>query len=62
MAKKNKSLKVKLVSSESKHFYTKVKNVKMQGGPKNNGKLTGLKKYDPFIRRHVEYIEKKISK
>lgn len=62
MAKKNKSIKVKLVSTKSKHFYTTVKNVKMLGGPKKNGKLTGLKKYDPIIRKHVEYIETKISK
>lgn len=62
MAKKTKSLKVKLVSTVSKHFYTKVRNVKMPFGPKKNGKLTGLKKYDPFVRKHVEYVEKKINK
>jgi len=62
MAKKSKCIKVKLVSTMSKHFYTTVRNVKMQGGPKKNGKLTGLKKYDPVVRKHVEYIEKKISK
>ncbi len=58
MAKK-KNIKVKLVSSVSKHFYTTTKNVKMLGGPKKNGKLTGLKKYDPVVRKHVKYIEKK---
>ena len=62
MGKKTKAIKVKLVSSESKHYYTTSKNIKMLGGPKKNGKLSGLKKYDPVIRRHVEYIEKKIGK
>lgn len=62
MAKKNKSIKVKLVSSASKHFYTTNKNQKMIGGPNKDGKLTGLIKYDPIIRKHVEYVEKKIGK
>lgn len=62
MAKKSKSIKVKLVSSASKHFYTTTKSLKMLGGPNKDGKLTGLLKYDPFIRKHVEYVEKKISK
>ena len=60
--KKKKYIKIKLVSSASKHFYTTVKNIKMIGGPNKNGKLTGLKKYDPIVRKHVKYIEKKISK
>lgn len=62
MAKKSKLIKVKLVSSKSSHFYTTTKNLKMPGGPNKDGKLTGLKKYDPIIRKHVEYIEKKIGK
>lgn len=62
MAKKNKAIKVKLVSTKSTHFYTTTKSSKMLGGPKKDGKLSGLKKYDPFIRKHVEYIEKKIGK
>ena len=62
MAKKTKCIKVKLVSTSSSHFYTTTKNVKMQGGPGKDGKLNGLKKYDPIIRKHVKYIEKKISK
>lgn len=62
MAKKNKCIKVKLVSTVSNHFYTTTKNVKMLGGPNKNGKLNGLKKYDPVVRKHVEYIEKKINK
>jgi large subunit ribosomal protein L33 len=59
--KKSKNLKVKLVSTKSKHFYTKYKSSKMLGGPNKDGKLTGLKKYDPIIRKHVEYVEKKIK-
>lgn len=62
MAKKNKSIKVKLVSTKSSHFYTTIKNSKMPGGPNKDGKLSGLKKYDPLIRKHVEYVEKKIGK
>ncbi len=60
MAKKTKTIKVKLVSTKTKHFYTTFKNAKMLGGPKKNGKLSGLRKYDPIIRKHVEYVEKKI--
>ncbi|HIH2763853.1 MAG TPA: 50S ribosomal protein L33 [Candidatus Azoamicus sp.] len=62
MAKKNKVVKVRLVSTKSSHFYTTTKSTKMIGGPNKDGKLSGLKKYDPFVRKHVEYVEKKISK
>jgi len=62
MAKKTKSIKIKLVSTESKHFYTTTKSVKMLGGPNKDGKLTGLKKYDPTVRKHVKYVENKIGK
>jgi ribosomal protein L33 len=62
MAKKNKSIKVRLVSTQSSHFYTTMKSSKMAGGPNKDGKLSGLKKYDPIVRKHVEYIEKKIGK
>ncbi len=62
MAKKIKTIKIKLVSTASKHFYTKTRNSKMPGGPKKDGKLNGLFKYDPIIRKHVEYIEKKLEK
>ena len=60
MAKK-KRINVKLISSKSHHFYTTTKNAKMLGGPKKDGKLSGLKKYDPIIRKHVVYMEKKIK-
>lgn len=62
MAKKNKNVIVKLSSSASSHYYTTTKNSKMLGGPNSDGKLTGLIKYDPIVRKHVKYIEKKIGK
>lgn len=62
MAKKTKTIKIKLASTASNHFYTKTRNIKMPGGPKKDGKLSGLRKYDPKVRKHVEYIEKKIDK
>ncbi len=62
MVKKTKNIKVKLVSSLSKHFYTTTRNSKMLGGPGKDGKLSGLRKYDPIVRKHVVYIEKKIGK
>ena len=62
MAKKTKCIKIKLVSTLSSHFYTTTKNIKMQGGPNKNGKLDGLKKYDPIVRKHTTYVEKKINK
>lgn len=60
--KKKKGLLVRLQSTASSHFYTRKKNPKMEGGPKKNGKLSGLMKYDPIVRKHVEYEEKKIGK
>lgn len=62
MAKKINSIKVKLLSTASKHFYTTVRAKKFRDLNNKESKLIGLKKYDPFVRRHVEYIEKKIDK
>ncbi|WP_343153790.1 50S ribosomal protein L33 [Buchnera aphidicola (Mindarus keteleerifoliae)] len=56
MAKKIRE-KIKLVSSSgSGHYYTTTKN--------KRSKLTKLelKKYDPKIKKHVLYTEKKIKK
>jgi large subunit ribosomal protein L33 len=48
--------KIKLVSSaKTGHFYTTTKN-KRTGAEK-----LVLKKYDPVIRKHVEYKEAKIK-
>ncbi|MGB5296314.1 MAG: 50S ribosomal protein L33 [Thermoanaerobaculia bacterium] len=47
--------KIKLVSSAGTgYFYTTTKNKKLGAG-----KLR-LKKYDPKIRQHVEYVEDKL--
>lgn len=50
---KQKREQIKLQSSESKHRYHTYKN-------KTNspGRIT-LKKYDPVVRKHVEYKETK---
>lgn len=52
MAKSKRKI-IKLVSSKSKHFYTSTKN------KLNNKKKLFLKKYDPFIKKHVWYKESK---
>lgn len=58
MAKKRKTILVRLVSTASSYFYTTRKNPKMEGG--NNGKLK-LRKYDPITRKHEWFEEKKIK-
>lgn len=45
--------KIKLKSSESAHHYYTVKN------KTNSPDRISLKKYDPTIRKHVEYKEAK---
>ena len=55
MAKSNKTEKVKLVSTANTgYFYTANKR-------KGRDKLL-LKKYDPKIRKHVEFKEAKLQK
>lgn len=61
MSKKKTTVIVKLASTASKYFYTTKKNSKMIGGFEKSGKLK-LKKYDPIIRKHVWFEEKKIGK
>ena len=51
---KGKSVKVRMVSAESPHFYTTTKN------PKLAHKLS-LRRYDPILRRHTLHEEKKIK-
>lgn len=54
MPKGNESrIKINLKSSESGHTYTTVKN------KKNDQQRMELKKYDPFVRKHVTYKEMK---
>ena len=55
MAKKNTVL-IKLASSaKTGFFYVKKKNPK-----KVTGKLS-FRKYDPVIRKHVEFVEEKLK-
>lgn len=54
MAKKKKIV-VRLVSSANTgHFYTKIIGKKREVGLK-------LSKYDPKVKKHVLYVEKKIK-
>ncbi|QJC35446.1 50S ribosomal protein L33 [Enterobacteriaceae endosymbiont of Donacia proxima] len=54
MAKKKRVI-IKLISSaKTGHFYTTTKN------RKNTKKLL-VKKYDPLLRKHILYREKKIK-
>lgn len=48
------SIKIILRSSESRHFYTTTKN-------KRNKEKLKFKKYDPTLRKHVEYNEEKMK-
>ncbi|ARC53163.1 50S ribosomal protein L33 [Candidatus Riesia pediculischaeffi] len=53
---KNSRKKIKLISSSGTgHFYTTSKN------QKNNNKKLSIKKFDPIIKKHVLYDEKKIK-
>lgn len=58
MAKKTKSIIVKLASTSSSYFYTTYKNTKMIGG--DAGKIK-LKKFDPITGKHEIFVEKKIK-
>ncbi len=53
MAKKGNRIVVKLKSTESGHMYITEKN------RRNDTGRMELKKYDPFLRRHVLYRETK---
>ncbi|MCU0480217.1 MAG: 50S ribosomal protein L33 [Anaerolineae bacterium] len=53
MAKKGNRLVIKLRSTESGHIYITYKN------RRNDPQRLELKKYDPFVRRHVIYKEAK---
>lgn len=47
---------IKLVSSaDTGHFYTTKKN------KKTKPEKLKLKKYDPVVRKHVEYVEEKMK-
>lgn len=53
MAKKGARVVVRMVSTESGHIYITSKN------RRNDPNRLELKKYDPYVRRHVLYKEKK---
>ncbi len=53
MAKKGQRIVVKLRSTESGHMYITSKN------RRNDPERLALKKYDPFVRKHVLYRETK---
>jgi large subunit ribosomal protein L33 len=56
MAKKGKVEKIKLESTAGTgHFYTTTKN------KQNTPEKLDMMKYDPVVRKHVEYKEKKIK-
>jgi len=56
MAKKGPREKIKLVSTAGTgHFYTTEKN------KRNTPDKKIMKKYDPVVRKHVEYKEDKIK-
>lgn len=47
---------IKLVSSAGTgHYYTKKKN------PRNLTEKLRFRKYDPVVRKHVEYVEEKMK-
>ena len=56
MAKKNYQL-VRMQSTESAHYFIAKKPGK---GVKASDKLKPMRKYDPNVRRHVQYEEKKM--
>lgn len=56
MAKRSYQL-VRMQSTASGHFYVTKKAGK---GIKANEPLKPMRKYDPTVRRYVEYVEKKM--
>jgi large subunit ribosomal protein L33 len=56
MAKKNKNILVKLVSSQGTGYF-KVK----KRNPKTQTEKLSFKKYDPKLRKHVIFKEEKIK-
>lgn len=48
------SIKVIMRSTASRFFYTTTKN-------KRNKEKLSLKRYDPIVRKHVEFVEEKMK-
>ena len=59
MANKKKAAKivVKMHNSETGYYYTKTKNTKSEN---TQGKMK-MRKYDPKLRKHVEFTETKMA-
>jgi large subunit ribosomal protein L33 len=49
------TVKIRLNSTESGHFYVTKKN------PRNTTEKMSFRKYDPVVKKHVEYKEGKIK-
>jgi len=49
------TIKIRLNSTESGHFYVTKKN------PRNTTEKMTFRKYDPVVRKHVEFKEAKIK-
>jgi large subunit ribosomal protein L33 len=49
------TIKIRLNSTESGHFYVTKKN------PRNTTEKMSFRKYDPVVKKHVEYKEGKIK-
>jgi large subunit ribosomal protein L33 len=52
---KAKTIKIRMNSTKSGHFYVTKKN------PTNHPEKMTLRKYDPTVNEHVEYKEGKIK-
>ena len=55
MAKKNKSILVRIVSAATGYFKVTKRN------PKTQTEKLSFRKYDPKLRKHVEFKEQKIK-
>lgn len=56
--KKGNKIVIKLENKETGYFYTTTKNTKSE---RTTGKIK-LRKYDPKLRKHVEFTENKMPK
>ncbi|MDR0319494.1 MAG: 50S ribosomal protein L33 [Rickettsiales bacterium] len=54
--KKADSIFVRMMNPETGFYYTKKKNTKSEN---TRGKMT-MRKYDPKLRKHMEFAEKKM--
>ena len=57
-SKKGVKVVIKLENKETGYFYTTTKNAKSE---RTTGKMK-MRKYDPKLRKHVEFTENKMPK